>query len=121
MHEHRPKSHQAHLEWPPSRMVNWAQTIDPQTAQLFERILADRPHPEMGYRGCLGLIRLAEQYTPQRMEAAAERALLTGACNYQRVKSILKHSLDALPLAKPTAPPATPPRHHFIRGAEYFN
>jgi transposase len=83
VHEHRPKSHQAHLEWTPSRMVNWAQNIGPQTAQLFERILADKPHPEMGYRGCLGLIRLAEQYTPQRMEAAAQRALLTGACNYQ--------------------------------------
>jgi hypothetical protein len=24
-HEHRPKSHQAHLEWPPSRMVQWAE------------------------------------------------------------------------------------------------
>jgi transposase len=120
VHEHRPKSHQAHLEWTPSRMVNWAQNIGPQTAQLFERILADKPHPEMGYRGCLGLIRLAEQYTPQRMEAAAQRALLTGACNYESVKSILKHSLDAAPVAKPT-PPKTAPPHDFIRGSEYFN
>ena len=120
VHEHRPKSHQAHLEWTPSRMVNWAQNIGPQTAQLFERILADKPHPEMGYRGCLGLIRLAEQYTPQRMEAAAQRALLTGACNYESVKSILKHSLDAAPVARPTPPKIAPP-HDFIRGSEYFN
>jgi transposase len=120
VHEHRPKSHQAHLEWTPSRMVNWAQNIGPHTAQLFERILADKPHPEMGYRGCLGLIRLAEQYTPQRMEAAAQRALLTGASNYHSVKSILKHSLDAMPVAKPT-PPKTAPPHDFIRGSEYFN
>ena len=56
-------------------MVNWAQTIGPKTARLFERILADKPHPEMGYRGCLGIIRLAEQYSPARMEAAAERVL----------------------------------------------
>jgi len=74
----------------------------------------------MGYRGCLGLIRLAEQYTPQRMEAAAQRALLTGACNYQSVKSILKHSLDAAPVAKPT-PPKTASPHDFIRGSGYFN
>ena len=60
-HEHRPKSHQAHLEWPPSRMVQWAQKIGPHTAQLFERMMADKPHPEMGYRGCLGVIRLAEK------------------------------------------------------------
>src|SRR4051794_5875995 len=65
--EHRPKSHQAHLEWPPSRMVQWAETIGPHTAQLFERILADKPHPEMGYRGCLGIIRLAKKYSNARM------------------------------------------------------
>jgi transposase len=58
--EHRPRSHQAHLEWTPSRMVHWAQTIGPHTARLFERILADKPHPEMGYRSCLGIIRLAD-------------------------------------------------------------
>ena len=117
--DHRPRSHQAHLEWTPSRMVHWAQTIGPNTARLFERILADKPHPEMGYRSCLGIIRLADQYSAVRVEAAAERALLTGACRYQSVKSILKNSLDALPAA---APPASspPPPHDNIRGAEYF-
>jgi transposase len=54
--EHRPRSHQAHLEWTPSRMVHWAQSIGPYTARLFERILANSPHPEMGYRSCLGII-----------------------------------------------------------------
>ena len=78
-------------------MVNWARTIGPFSAQLFERILADKPHPEMGYRSCLGLIRLAEQYTPARFDAAAQRALLTGACRYQSVKSILENSLDRQP------------------------
>ena len=120
--EHRPKSHQAHLEWPPSRMVNWARSIGPNTARLFERILDDKPHPEMGYRSCLGIIRLAKQYSAARMEAAAERALLTGACRYQSVKSILKNSLDALPLPNQATSAAPPPaRHDNIRGAEYFD
>ena len=96
--EHRPKSHQAHLEWPPSRMVNWAAASVPTRRSLFERILNDKPHPEMGYRSCLGIIRLAQQYSAQRMEAAAERALLAKACRYQSVKSILKNSLDTVPL-----------------------
>jgi transposase len=119
--EHRPKSHQAHLEWTPSRMVHWAGTMGPHTARLFERILADKPHPEMGYRSCLGIIRLARQYSPARVEAAAERALLTGACRYQSVKSILKNSLDTSPL--PTSPASPPPPaapHDNVRGAEYF-
>jgi len=118
--EHRPRSHQEHLEWTPSRMVRWAESIGPHTARLFERILADKPHPEMGYRGCLGIIRLAGKYSPIRVEAAAERALLTGACRYQSVKSILKNALDQQPLGTPTLPPSPPSSHDNIRGAEYF-
>ena len=103
--EHRPKSHRAHLEWTPSRMVHWARNHRPATPRdLFERIMNDKPHPEMGYRGCLGIIRLAGKYSAQRVEAAAERALLTGACRYKSVESILKNSLDQRPLV-PTAPP----------------
>jgi len=117
--EHRPKSHQAHLEWTPLRMVNWAAQIGPNTAKLFEQILAEKPHPEMGYRSCLGIIRLAEEYSSTRMEAAADRAIRTGACRYQSVKSILKNSLDQQPLPEPSPLPL-PPSHDNIRGAEYF-
>jgi len=119
-HEHRPKSHQAHLEWTPSRMVHWAEQIGPHTARLFERILADKPHPEMGYRSCLGIIRLAEHYSASRMEAAAQRAVETGACRYQSVKSILKNSLDQQPCTEPLSSLSPPPPHDNIRGAEYF-
>ena len=118
--EHRPKSHQEHLEWTPSRMVNWARSVGPWTAQLIERMMADKPHPEMGYRACLGVIRLAKQYTPERMEAAAERAVLTGACRYRSVKSILKTSLDAVPVRASVVPAVPPVSHDNIRGAEYF-
>ena len=90
-------------------MVKWAEQTGPHTARLFERILAEKPHPEMGYRSCLGIIRLAEQYSAARMEAAADRALRTGACRYQSVKSILKNSLDQQPLAQPPTLPPPPP------------
>ncbi len=119
--EHRPKSHQAHLQWTPSRMANWARSIGPNTAQLFERILNAKPHPEMGYRSCLGIIRLAQQYSAQRVEAAAERALLAKACRYQSVKSILKNSLDTVPLSPPPPPGSPPLTHDNVRGAEYFD
>jgi transposase len=115
--EHRPRSHRAHLEWTPSRMVHWAETIGPNTARLFERIMNDKPHPEMGYRGCLGIIRLAEKYSA-RVEAASERALLSGACRYKSVESILRNSLDQVPPSAP--PPSSTPPHDNIRGSEYF-
>ena len=118
--EHRPRSHQEHLSWTPSRIVNWARTIGPSTARLVERLMQDKPHPEMGYRACLGVIRLEKKYSRERLEAAALRALLTGACRYRSVESMLKNSLDRQPLeAAPDLAP--PPRHDNIRGAEYFD
>ncbi len=117
--EHRPKSHRAHADWPPSRMVDWARnTAGEQTARLLEHILAAKPHPEMGYRSCLGIIRLAQQYSPERLEAAAARALATNACRYQSIRSILEKGLDRQPLSEPQLPPA--PQHDNLRGAEYF-
>jgi len=117
--EHRPKSHQAHLQWTPSRMVHWAEQIGPHTARLIERILSERPHPEMGYRSCLGIIRLADRYSSTRMEAAALRALESNACRFKSVESILKNSLDQQPFTQlPALPP--PPPHDNIRGGEYF-
>jgi transposase len=118
--EHRPKSHQAHLEWPPSRIVHWAAQVGANTAQLVQRILDDKPHPEMGYRACLGIIRLAQKYSLARMESAAERAVLTGAVSYKSVESILRNRLDSQPSTAP--PPARQsPDHENLRGPEYFH
>jgi hypothetical protein len=54
------------------------------------------------------------------VEAAAERALLTGACRYKSIESILKNSLDQVPLAPSLPPPSSTPPHDNIRGSEYF-
>jgi transposase len=118
--DHRPKAHQAHLEWPPSRLVAWAQTVGPFTARLFQQIMERYPHPEMGYRSCLGLLRLGEKYSMARLEAASERALAVGAASYKSVKSILVHALDAQPLASDQAEPRPGTDHGNIRGAGYY-
>lgn len=93
--------------------------VGPHTAQLVGRILDDKPHPEMGYRACLGLIRLARKHSPERMEAACERALACGAIGYQHVKSILQNGLDSQPLPADREPRGAPD-HENLRGPEYF-
>jgi len=118
--EHRPKAHQRHLEWTPSRLVDWAKTMGPATADLFERIIAVKRHPEQGYRSCLGILRLGKQYSSQRLEAAARRAIALNACSYPSVKSILQRNLDSQSI-EPAAQPKPPLDHPNIRGAEYFN
>jgi transposase len=116
--EHRPKSHQKYLEWTPSRIISWAARKGPSTAALVARILESRPHPEQGYRSCLGIIRLADKFSDERVEAASARALRCNAISYQSVKSILEKGLDRLPLKE--APTYTPPQHANIRGADYY-
>jgi len=121
--EHMPKAHQKHLEWSPSRIVHWAGTVGPNTQALAEAILADRPHPEMGYRSCLGILRLGKQYGETRLEAAAGRALAVGARSYRHVAAILKNGLDRVALEKPkdSAPEQLPLLHENLRGRDYYH
>ena len=120
VNDHRPKAHQRHLEWTPSRLVDWAQSIGPAAAELFDRIMAAKRHPEQGYRSCLGILRLSKQYSAQRVEAAARRAIALHACSYQSVKSILQRNLDSQAI-EPAAEPKPPLNHPNIRGSEYFD
>ena len=53
-----PRAHRAHAEWTPSRLIAWADQTGPATGRLVAGILERRPHPEQGYRACLGLMRL---------------------------------------------------------------
>jgi transposase len=118
---HMPKAHQRHRDWSPSRIVAWAASIGPHTAQLAQAILAARPHPEQGYRSCLGLFRLGRRDGAARLEAACARALAVGARSYRHVDAILKHGLDRVPLpAADVAPPAPPVVHDQVRGATYY-
>jgi transposase len=116
---HRPKAHQKYLEWTPSRIIRWAEQTGPRTAEMVQRILDSRPHPEQGYRACLGLPRLGERYTAPRLEAACARALHVGAISYRSVKSILSTGLDRTPIEEQTAL-ALPQNHEHVRGGEYY-
>lgn len=117
--EHMPKAHRDHLEWSPSRFIGWAGTVGPHTERLVGDILAERPHPEQGYRSCLGILRLARSYGHDRLEAASVRALAARARSYRHVASILKHGLDRVPLAERPESSA-PLLHGNLRGAEYY-
>src|SRR5471032_501277 len=120
VHEHMPKSHQAHLEWTPSRLIHWGETVGTATAEVIRTILASKPHPEMGYRACLGILRLAKTYSQERLEAASQRALQLQACSYSSLRSILKRSLDRqTTLELESGKPG--PRHENVRGAGYYD
>lgn len=116
---HMPDAHRRHQEWTPGRILRWAERTGPATAQLTQGILESRPHPEQGYRSCLGILRLGERYGAERVEAACQRALAVRAFSYRSVESILKSGLDRQPL--PAQKPAPVHRRHDnLRGAGYY-
>ena len=118
--EHMPSSHRRYAGWTIDRIRADARLIGPATAALCELILEQRPHPEQGFRACLGIVRLAGPYGAERLEAAADRAIDIGARTYGSVKSILDNHLDRRPVQK-RATDGTPILHSNIRGPRYYN
>lgn len=116
---HMPRSHREQAEWTPSRIVNWAKSVGPSAALLVAELMARRPHPEQGFRSCLGVLRLRKTYPDDRLERACARALRHRACSYKSVEAILKHNLDRQD-ELPDATQATLPNHDNIRDADYY-
>jgi len=118
--EHMPSSHRAHAEWTPSRLIHWAEKTGPATGRFVAGILKTRPHPEQGYRACLGIMRLGRQYGDARLEAACKRAEHLRSYSYRTVNNILSSSQDRLPLDVRTSVSQATPTHDNIRGGDYY-
>lgn len=120
--EHMPASHRAHQAWSPQRLIAWAGRIGTATATVVTHILATKPHPEQGYRACLGMLALARKYGEARLEAACQRATQLGAHSRKSVASILASGLDRQPLQGSLYDEASPlPAHANVRGPHYYH
>jgi transposase len=118
--EHMPSAHRRYAEWTPARMMREAAKIGPATIALVEAIMQAKPHPEQGFRACLGILRLARSYGSARIEAACRRGNDIGATSYGSIKSILQHGLDRA-YANDEPPQAPPIHHRDIRGNGYYH
>jgi transposase len=119
LEEHRPKSHREYGAWPPSRIQSWAASLGPAVGELVIAIMESKPHPEMGYRSCMALIRDTKQYSAERVDAACRRALEIGSPTRKTVQMILKRGLERMPLAQPL--PCTLVDHDNVRGGAYYD
>jgi transposase len=118
--EHMPSAHRRYAEWTPARMRREAARIGPATIALVDAIMKAKPHPEQGFRACLGILRLARSYGSARIEAACRRGNDIGATTYGSIKSILQHGLDRA-YANEKPPDAPPIQHRNIRGTGYYH
>jgi len=120
--DHMPSSHRRYLGWTIERILAEAAGVGPSADLLCRMILEQRPHPEQGFRTCLGIVRLAGPFGAARLEAACLRALEIGARSYGSVKSILDHRLDNQPApCRDTASAETASLHPNIRGSRYYH
>ena len=124
--EHMPSAHRRYAEWTPAKMMSKAAEVGPATVALFEAIMKAKPHPEQGFRSCLGIIGLGKSYGVTRLEAASRRGNDIGATSYGSIASILQHGLDKAYLraehdASATPAEAAPIQHANIRGRNYYH
>jgi hypothetical protein len=114
---HMPPKHKQYIEWNGERFRKWAAEIGENTVTVVEAILTAHKVEQQGYRACMALLKLSEQYSSQRLEAACAKALFyTPRPNYKSIQTILKSGQD-----KPENPvPASNSEFGFTRGADYY-
>ena len=89
--DHMPSSHRRYRDWTHERILREAAATGDDTAALVEVILRSRPHPEQGFRSCIGILGLRKRYGVERVDAACARALVLGTRSYGSVAAILKN------------------------------
>ena len=115
--DHMPSSHRRYAEWTPDRFRRWGASIGPETEGLVTAILASRPHPEQGFRTCLGVLRLYRDLPRERAEAVSARAVEIGGLTCKTITALIathksnRHSTE----------PAAVMEHANLRGPGYFH
>lgn len=126
--EHMPPSHQEYLEWNGDRFRKWAERIGENTYRVINATLASKRVEQQSYRSCMGLLKLADKYSVERLEAACKLALsFTATPSYKSIKNILDTGNDK------TVQPNSQERpdghgdvsahsniHALTRGADYY-
>lgn len=115
--DHMPSAHRRYAEWTPERFRRWGRSIGLNTEGLVLAILANRPHPEQGFRTCLGVLRLFKDLDPERAELIAARAVAVRALTYKSIASIIANKLDR---SSPDTEDAII-EHPNLRGPGYFH
>jgi transposase len=119
LEDHMPPKHQQYLQWDGERFRKWAAKIGANTAAVVEAILTGYRVEQQGYRACMALLKLSDQYSSERLESACVRALdYTPHPSYKTIQTILKSGQDRI--SKESSAPAEPSAFGLTRGPDYY-
>lgn len=118
--EHMPEDHVKFLEWNGDRFRRWAAQIGENTNQVVNAILTSKRVEQQTYRSCMGLLKMADKHSKERLEAACKKALsYTASPSYKSVKNILA-AWKQEPQNGPQNTKSTNNDFGITRGAEYY-
>ncbi|NLH94228.1 MAG: transposase [Candidatus Cloacimonetes bacterium] len=115
--EHMPANHQFMEDINSERLIEWADSIGPQTTAMVKATLQSRAFPQQAYRTCLGILSLAKKYSPPLLEQACQTVFEAKVFSCKAVTQ----ELVFLQKQTPPAPIEGLPTHENIRGAEYYS
>ena len=117
--DHMPSHHRFYDGWSEARFRRDAAAIGPNTETLVIAVMANRRHPEQGFRSCLGILKRLRGIDRDRAEAACAHAVSIGALSAKSLGSILDNNLGRKP--KSPSPADLPLFHANIRGGGYYH
>ncbi|MFC2138757.1 IS21 family transposase [Bacteroidota bacterium] len=117
--EHLASTHQFITEWTPQRFINWGESIDESVKLFITNLLEKKQHPEQAYKSCMGVLSFSKKVGNERLINACKRALDYNIYNYKIIQKILENGLDTLTDEDENNQEL--PRHHNIRGMNYYN
>jgi transposase len=116
--DHMASAHQFIADWSPEKFTTMAAAIGVPVEEFIKLVLINKPHPEQGYKSCMGILSFERRVGKERLIAACSRALDYGIYNYAIIKNILERNLDRLPIAELSEKAI--PEHSNIRGGTYY-
>ena len=117
--EHMPPDHQKFLEWNGDRFREWAKRIGSNTYGVVNGLLTSTRVEQQNYRACMGLLKLADRHSPQKLEAACEKALrFSNSPSYKSIQNIIANLKDEN--SKPSDSKTSSDQYGITRGARYY-
>lgn len=118
--EHMPPNHQQYIQWNGEHFRKWAEKIGENTFEVVSAILSGYKVEQQGYKSCMGLMKLADKYTPERLENACIKALTyTTRPSLKNIQAILSSGQDKV-TEDTSDKHAVESNYGFTRGAEYY-
>lgn len=115
-----PEDHQKYLKWDKNRFIEWAEKIGANTVIAIKSILASHKVEQQGYKSCMGILKLADRYSVDRLESACKKALsYTPHPSYKSIKNSLATGQDKLADNKQERSSSLN-EYGFTRGSGYY-